>query len=240
MAFSSCLKTILLLPVLTGVVFAGAGANGGQGYDPVIFSYDLVFGTISPSSGSPVNFLATTVNVDTFLADFSNGGDSGTPPTVNSIVDTGVAGLLALSASTPLQFVLTPTGGGSPLNISDPFANQLTDNIWFSNGTAGQINPSDISNSSAILSAAQTLGALSGSDSFASSQSGEGSVSFTNSTTLLDPSVSFVLGANINLEELDLSAPVASTPEPSMLWFGLLVFAAIIGSRLYYRRVPRS
>jgi len=224
MTFSSKLTLIFLIPALAGVAYAGAGANGGQGNDTIAFTYDLVYGTISPPSGSPVDFLATTVNINIFLEDFLS-GDGGTPPAVNPIVDNGATGLLALSPTSPLVLTLTPTV------FTASFADELVDNIWFSNGTAGQIDPADISDPAAILSAAENLGALSGPGSFDSSSSAEGSASFSNAFSQGSPDVSGELDATIDLEQLDLYTPVTATPEPSEGWF----LSGVLGALLLIR-----
>jgi hypothetical protein len=226
----SKLKLIWLAALLAGVAYAGSGANGGQGDDTESFTYDLVYGTISPSLGSPIDFVATTADVTIFLEDFTAGGDSGIP----SIVENGAAGLLALSPTGPFEVTFPQSGGGSPISFTADFIYTVADDIWFSNGTVGEIDPSDISVPSAILAAAESLGGLSDGP-FVTSSSSEGSVSFSNVFSQSDPEISGNLDDTVNLEQLDFSTPVTATPEPSLFWVGLIALVVMAGVRAVRR-----
>ncbi|HEX5230586.1 MAG TPA: hypothetical protein VFW44_22900 [Bryobacteraceae bacterium] len=231
--------SILLMLGLASFLYAGAGTNGGPGFLPVDFDFDLMYGTISPTSGSPVNFIATTVNIDAVLADFSNGGDSGVPPAgLDPIVSAGTLGLLG-GATGPLNLVLNESGGGT-LAITSDSAFQTLDNIWFSNGAVGQIDPSKISDPAAILVEAEALGAFSATTGPQSVLlSSAGSVDFTNTVSqIVNPGgdISYILASDIALEKLDFSTGQASVPEPSLGWLGLLVFGAMVWRlRLQFR-----
>lgn len=226
-ARNSCVAIFLTY----AAAYAGTGANGGNG--PGFTSqntYQLVFGSVSPASGTPFDFLATDANIDVLLSDFSTGGDSGVPPTgLRPRVLAGTAGLLL----SPIAGLYTPvfTGPGPTTEpITSQFVSQLTDNIWFSNGALGQISPSNLADPSQILAIAQTLGVFSGSGTLTPSSIPAGSVDFSNITDQIANSQvqTLELAAHIDLQELDFSSPSpTSVPEPSAVWVSAIGLTAV-------------
>lgn len=235
-SFSSSLIAIFLT---SAVAYAGAGANGGQGFVNQLDSLQLVYGTISPSSGSPFDFLATDANINLLLSDFTTGGDSLSPPTsLDPRVLAGTAGLLT-SPTVPYTAFFTKPGGGTE-SITMEFAAQEVDNIWFSNGALGQISAADLTDASQILAVAESLGVFGGGGSPSSiSSTSAGTYPFTN-TTIQDvnmpPAQAVVLNVEISLTELDFSAGSTSVPEPSQAW---IIGIGLASVAIYRKRLQR-
>ncbi len=239
---SSGIQGIFLTALFAGVVYAGAGANGGNGGEVSDNSYQLVFGTISPASGSPIDFLATDANLNVFLSSFSTGDDSGTPPVgLDPRVYAGAAGLLLSPTLSYTALFTDPSNNTESIALDPTIVWQTVDDIWFSNGALGQIDSSDLLDPAQILAEAEALGVLSGtSGPFGTTSSPAGNVQFHNTIVqAVDNSglEVFSLGANISLTELKFSAGQASVPEPSALWLGLIGFGAIVLGR---KNKPRA
>src|SRR5580658_4557188 len=153
---SHCLVAIFLT---SSIAYAGAGANGGLGFINQ-GTYQLVYGTVSPASGSPFDFLATDANINLLLSDFTTGGDGTVLPTgLDPRILAGTAGLL-LSPTTPYTALFTESGDTQSITMES--AAQEVDNIWFSKGALGQISPTDLTDPSQILALAETLGVFGG------------------------------------------------------------------------------
>jgi hypothetical protein len=219
--------------------YAGAGANGGQGFINQLDSLQLVYGTVSPASGSAFNFLATDANINLLLSDFTTGGDSLSPPTgLDPIVLAGTAGLLT-SPTVPYTALFTESGGGPTQSITMEFAAQEVDNIWFSTGALGQISAADLTDPSQILAVAESLGVFGGGSPSSISSTSEGTYPFTNTTVQdiapgdPDSQRAVVLNVEISLTELDFSAGQTSVPEPSEAW---IVGIGLAAAAFYRKR----
>jgi hypothetical protein len=242
MTSQSVSHSLIAIFLTSAVAYAGAGANGGQAFFNQN-TYELVYGTVTPASGSPFNFLATDANINLLLSDFTTGGDTAIPPTgLDPRVLAGTAGLL-LSPTVPFTALFTESGAGPTESITMESAAQELDNIWFSNGALGQISPADLTDPSQILAVADALGVFGGGSPSSVSLTPAGSYNFTDTVTQ-DVTTSngtspfpVVLSAQINLTELDFSAGQASVPEPSEAW---TVGIALAAAAIYRRRTsPR-
>ncbi len=227
----------LLLALAPAAAFAGAGANGGQGGGPIVIGpYTITFGTIWSTSGTPVDFLTTDGNLSFFLSNFATGDDSGVPPAgLDPRIYTGAAGL---AASPTTGFMVNFTQNSTLYTFT--IDGTTTNNIWFSNGALGGINPADIADPATILDEAESLGALSPPNApSGSTLSADGSVQFSDSfseeaqaadgSSILE---SGVLQTTYQLDELDLGQPpVSATPEPASFWMALTGLLVVLWQR---------